>query len=419
MKAINNISKLVQITDSNLQYKTNQEMNQVCELEDAAMIFDEKIIWIGKNSELEEYYKKFSNKPIEIIDAKGKSVIPGFVDPHTHIVFGGNRANEFSRRMQGATYLEIAQEGGGIQSTVRATRAATLDELVDSGSKLINNAIKHGTVALEIKSGYGLNTETEIKMLEAIKIIKSKFPIEIKTTFLGAHDFPIEYKGKEDEYVDLICNEMLSKVAENKLADYCDAFVDKGYYTIEQGRKIFNRAKELGLQIRTHSDEMAWVGATELAAEVGAKSADHLLYVSDEGIERMKNANVVAILLPGTSFFIRLPYANARKIIDSGAITALATDCNPGSSFNENMQMVLWLATLNLRMTAEEALIAATLNAAYSMELSDKLGSIEAGKEASFLMLDTDSYKDMFYHYGYNHIAKTFVKGNEFIGINE
>jgi imidazolonepropionase len=419
MKAIKNISNLVQITDSNLQYKTNQAMNNVCELEDVAMIFDEKIVWIGKNSELEEYYKNFSNEPIEFIDAKGKAVIPGFVDSHTHIVFGGNRAYEFARRMQGATYLEIAEEGGGIQSTVRATRAATLEELVASGSKLINNAIIHGTVALEIKSGYGLDTETEIKMLEAIKILRSKFPIEIKTTFLGAHDFPIEYKGKRDEYVDLICNEMLPKVAENNLADYCDAFVDKGYYTIEQGRKIFNRSKELGLQIRMHADELAWVGAAELAAEVGAKSADHLLFVSDQGIEQMRNANVVATLLPGTSFFIRLPYANARKIIDNGAITALATDCNPGSSYNENMLMVLWLATLNLRMTAEEALTAATLNAAYSMDLSDKLGSLEIGKEASFLILDTDSYKDMFYHYGYNHIAKTFVKGKEFSGIDE
>lgn len=416
MKAITNISSLICINNNLQNFKTDKEFLDICEINDSAIIFDEKILWIGQSGELQKAIIDNNYILDEIIDANQKAVIPGFVDSHTHIVFGGNRANEFARRLQGATYIEIAQEGGGIQSTVKATRSANKAELFESASKLLSNAINHGTVAFEIKSGYGLDLDTEIKMLEVIQMLKVKFPTEIKSTFLGAHDFPIEYKDDRDAYVDLICNEMIQEVAKRKLADYCDAFVDKGYYTLEQGRRIFETAKKFGMGIRTHADELAWVGAAELAAEVGAKSADHLLFVSDEGIESMKKNNVVATMMPGTSFFIRLPYANARKIIDSGNIVALATDCNPGSSFNENMQMVLWLATLNLKMSMEEALVASTLNAAYSMDLHHRLGSIEIGKEASFLVLDIPSYKELFYHYGTNHISKVFIKGQEYIG---
>lgn len=415
MKVIKNISSLVQISINNLPYLLLSGVKDIHEITSAAIIFDDTIRWVGSSSELNYTIKKYNYTITETIDAKGKAVIPGFVDSHTHIVFGGNRANEFSRRLQGATYLEIAQEGGGIQSTVKATREATKNELYESASKLIQNAIQHGTVAFEIKSGYGLDTETEIKMLEVIQMLKENFPVEIKSTFLGAHDFPIEYKDDREAYIDSICNEMIPEVAKRRLADYCDAFVDKGYYTVEQGRKIFETAIRYGMQIRTHADELAWVGAAELAAEVGAKSADHLLFVSDNGINALALTKVVATLLPGTSFFIRMPYAPARKIIERDAIVALASDCNPGSSFNENMQMVLWLATLNLYMSMEEALIASTLNAAYSLDLHHKLGSIEVGKEASFLLLKDSSYKDLFYHYGYNHVDKTFIKGNEFV----
>lgn len=416
LKAIKNISNLVCISNQNQHFKIGNDLQDIVEIQDAAIIFNENILWIGKSSELQQVIID-KNYPVkEIIDANHKAVVPGFVDSHTHIVFGGNRSNEFARRLQGATYIEIAQEGGGIQSTVKATRAASKEELFASSSKLIHNAILHGTVAFEIKSGYGLDTKTEIKMLEVIQMLKEEFPAEIKSTFLGAHDFPPEYQKIRDNYVDLICDEMIPEIAKQGLADYCDAFVDQGYYTIEQGRKIFETAKKFEMEIRIHADELAWVGATELAAEIGAKSADHLLFVSDEGIESMKKNNVVATMLPGTSFFIRLPYANARKIIDSGTIIALASDCNPGSSFNENMQMVLWLATLNLRMSMEEALVASTLNAAFSLGLHHRLGSIEVGKEASFLLLNDISYKDMFYHYGTNHIRKVFIKGQEYIG---
>lgn len=416
MKAIANISSLVCIDDKNQPFKKQDELSNIIEIQNAAIIFDHKIKWIGKSNELNNAILKNNFFIDDIFDVNYKAIIPGFIDSHTHIVFGGNRSNEFARRLQGASYIEIAQEGGGIQSTVKATRSASKAELFESASKLLSNAIKHGTVAFEIKSGYGLDLNTEIKMLEVIHMLKEKFPTEIKSTFLGAHDFPIEYKDNKEQYVNLICNEMIPEVARRKLADYCDAFVDKGYYTLEQGRRIFETAKKFGMEIRTHADELACVGAAELAAEVCAKSADHLLLVSDEGIESMKKNNVVATMLPGTSFFTRLPYANARKIIDKGAIVALATDCNPGSSFTENMQMILWLATLNLKMSMEEALVASTLNAAYSIDLHHRLGSIEVGKEASFLILDVPSYKDMFYHYGINHIDKVFIKGQEYIG---
>ena len=252
-----------------------------------------------------------------------------------------------------------------------------------------------------------------MNQLYAIKRLKETLPVEIRTTFLGAHDFPPEYADEHDKYVDIICEEMLPAVAEEGLADYCDAFVDKGYYTIEQGRRIFEKALDLDLKIKMHADELDDVDAAALAAEVGALSADHLLFVSDKNIDKMREAGTVACLLPGTAYFIRMPYAPARKIIDKGAIVALATDCNPGSSYTENMQTILSLAAINMRMTAEESITAATLNAAHSLELSDNVGSIETGKNADFLIADVASYAEMFYHFGINHIEETWVKGKK------
>jgi imidazolonepropionase len=415
IRAFKNISSLVLVSNDNSLFKIKEKMRDVCEIKDGAVIFDEKILWVGKSDELDRYIEQSKLKVEVIVSMQGHTIMPGFIDPHTHLIFGGDRSAEFARRLEGATYVQIAEEGGGIQSTVRATRAASLESLVENGRKLMLNAIKHGTVGFEIKSGYGLSVESEIKSLQAIKQLKDEFPVHISSTFLGAHDFPPEFQDKRDEYVDIICNEMLPSVAKDGLADYCDAFVDKGYYTVEQGEKIFRKANELGMKIKMHADELACVGAAELAGKVDAISADHLLFVSDEGIEALKSAGTVATLLPGTSFFIRMPHANARKIIDSGAITALSTDCNPGSSFTENMQMILWLAVINLKMTAEEALTAATLNAAHAIEQSDKLGSLEPGKDASFIILDCPSYKELFYHFGMNHVQRVFINGKEFI----
>ncbi len=408
---INNIDSLVTMNNNGKLFKTKEEMHDVGEIKDAAIIFDNNILWIGKSQDADEAIKNNNFKIDEIISGKGKTILPGFVDSHTHIVFAGNRSNEFARRLRGATYQEIAAEGGGILRTMKATREASIEDLAQKGIQLAKSAIKYGTTSIEVKSGYGLTLESELNQLEAVKILKKELPMNIRTTFMGAHDFPPEYQNDREAYIDLIINEMLPKVAENKLADYVDAFVDKGYYTTDQGRRILSKAKEMGFELRLHADELADVDAASLAAEMNCLSADHLLFVSDKGIEALKNAGTVATLLPGTAYFIRMPYAPARKLIDSGAIVALATDCNPGSCFTENMQMILSLAVINMKMTAEEALNAATINAAYALRLSDRVGSLEIGKQSDVIMADVDSYTDLFYHFGINHIEKVWING--------
>ncbi len=410
-----NIGSLVTISQKGEKYKTGMAISDVAEIKDGAILFSEKIEWIGTSSDAKKKLDDKSIIPDKIIDAEGKTVLPGFIDSHTHIVFAGNRSDEFGRRLRGATYQEIAESGGGIQATVRATRNATIEELFDNGLRLAKSAIKYGTTSLEIKSGYGLDLETELKMLRAIKKMKEVLPIKIRTTFLGAHDFPLEYKDNHDKYVEILCKEMLPIVAEEGLAEYCDAFVDKGYYSIQQAERIFRSAMDLGLKIRMHADELADVDAAGLAADIGAISADHLLFISDKNIDKLRDSGTVATLLPGTAYFIRMPYAQARKIIDRGAIVALATDCNPGSCFTENMQNILSLSVINMRMTAEEALNAATLNAAHSLGYSSEAGSIEVGKDADLILTDTTSYIDLFYHFGVNHVDSVWVRGELFV----
>ncbi len=412
---IKNISSLVTMDGNNIHYRTSTEMQNISEIKNGAVLFSDKIEWTGTTEEAEKLISQGKINPNEIIDFTGKTVLPGFVDSHTHLVFGGDRSGDFGKRLRGYTYQQIAAEGGGIQTTVKGTRLASIDSIVEQAEKLALSAIKHGTTAMEIKSGYGLSLESEIKLLEAIKILKEKLPIHISTTFLGAHDFPIEYQNDRDKYVDLICNEMLPYIASHGLAEYCDAFVDKGYYTIEQGAKIFNKAKELGFKIRTHADELADVQAAKMASQVGAKSADHLLFISDEGISALKESGTVATLLPGTAYFIRMPYAPARKIIDAGVITALASDCNPGSCFTENMQLIMSFAVINMYMTAEEALTAATINPAYSLGISDTHGSLSVGKNANFIVADTHSYLNLFYHFGINNISQVWVNGKKIV----
>ena len=412
---IKNISSLVTVNNNGKLYKTGKEMADVGEIKDGAILFDEKILWIGTTEECDKLLAAGELKTDTVISAAGKTVLPGFVDSHTHVVFGGNRSNEFARRLRGATYKEIAEEGGGILATMKATRAASVEDLCAVGRKLSLNALRYGTTSIEIKSGYGLTVESELKQLEAANKLKSELPMHVSITFMGAHDFPPEYANDREGYVNLLINEMLPAVAKQGYAEYCDAFVDQGYYTSEQSTRIFNAAKALGLKIRSHADEMADVAAAENAANAGAISADHLLFVSDSSIEAMKKSGTVATMMPGTAYFIRMPYAPARKIIDSGAITALATDCNPGSCFTENMQMVLSLAVINMKMTAEEALNAATINGAYALRISDKRGSLEVGKCADILMADASSYTDLFYHFGVNHIESVWTNGEKVV----
>lgn len=406
-----NISSLVTVKSGNKGYKEGKEMQDIEEIKDAAIIFDEKIVWIGRDSEAEKCIADNEYIINETRNLKGKTIMPGFVDSHTHIVFGGDRSEEFGLRMRGATYEEIAIAGGGIQNTVKATRDASFEDLYDKGKELIRNAIRYGTTSLEIKSGYSLNLEGELKQLRVIKKLNEDLPLDITSTFMGAHDFPPEFKHDRDEYLAQIINDMLPKVKEESLAEFCDIFIDRGYYTNEDAEKILGAAKAMGFRLKAHCDELADVGATKFASEMGATSVDHLLFVNDEGIESIIKNKTVASLLPGTAFFIRLPYAPARKLIDSGAIVALATDCNPGSCFTENMQLIQSLGLLNMNMTAEEVISASTINAAYSIRKSGNIGSLEIGKNANFNVFNSDNYLNIFYHFGINQIEETRING--------
>jgi imidazolonepropionase len=413
MKFIKNISSLVTVDAQGKTEKIGADMNNIGEIRDGAIVFDDRIRFVGATHDALEYIRTNNIQITETLDASGKTILPGFVDSHTHIVFAGNRSSEFARRLRGVTYQQIAEEGGGIQTTVKATRNASIEELFQSGKKLAISAMKYGTTTIEIKSGYSLNLLGELNQLSAIKMLADELPITIKATFLGAHDFAPEFKNDRDGYVDLICNEMIPAVVEQGIAEYCDVFIDKGYYTLEQGEKVLKAAKDAGLKLKVHADELADVSAAKLAAELGAISADHLLFVSDESIEALKQSQTVACLLPGTAYFIRMPYADARKMIDSGLIVAISTDTNPGSSFTENMQLILSLSVINMKMTAEEAIVAATLHGARALELSTTKGSLEIGKDADFIICNCDSYTDIFYHFGINHVESTWIGGNK------
>ena len=412
---IKNISSLCTLSSGNPIARRGDEMQNITEIKNGAIIFNEKIEFVGTT---EEAQKRIVEKQLKIdktIDATGKTIIPGFCDSHTHIVFAGDRSDEFARRLRGVTYKEIAEEGGGILHTMKATRKASLEELVQAGKKLALSAMKYGTTSIEIKSGYSLTTEGELNQLRAIKQLKKELPLNIRSTFMGAHDFPPEYKNNREKYVDLIINEMIPAVAEEKLADYCDAFIDEGYYTLDEAGKIFEAAKKYGMKIRTHSDEMADVGAAGFSADIGAVSADHLLFASDKSIVKMAKSDIVATMMPATAYFIRMPYAPARKMIKAGCCVALASDCNPGSSFTENMQLVLSLAVINMKMTAEESLTAATLNGAKAMNLSEVTGSLAPGKQADFIIANVNSYVDIFYHFGINHVDEVWIKGKNIV----
>ncbi len=347
-----------------------------------------------------------------VINARNGVVMPAFVDPHTHLVFAGTREDEFNMRIQGKTYMEIAKAGGGINSTVKKTREAGEGELYEAAKSNLLKMIEHGVATFEIKSGYGLDTETELKQLRVIKKLMENMPVDIKATFLGAHEIPPEYREDKEKYIEILINEMLPAVKEQGIAEYCDIFCEEGVFDVEESRRILTKAKELGFKIRMHADELTPLGGAELAAELGAKSADHLVYISDKGIDAMVSKNVVFVMLPGTTFFLMSQkYAPAKKIAERGGIVALSTDFNPGSSYTHSMPMIITLACLNMGLTIEQAINAATINAAYSLDLHNKTGSIHKGKQADLIFLDIPSYKFLVYNYGVNHISTVVKKG--------
>lgn len=348
---------------------------------------------------------------IESRDMAGKSLIPGFVDPHTHMCFARRREAEFELRLAGTPYLEILKQGGGILSSVKAVAEASEEELYQVTRKHAESALKTGTTTLEIKSGYGLDTVNELKQLEVIGKLARFGVQDVVATFLGAHAIPASYKQNPDDFITLVIEEMLPAVKKQGIARYCDIFCEEGVFSIAQGRRLLTAAKKLGLKVKIHADEVHDLGGAALAAELTACSADHLLAASDDNIRALASGGVVANLLPATAYSLRKPYARARFMIDHNLPVALATDCNPGSSYTESMPFVIGLAVLNMRMTPAEALVAATLNAAYAIDMADKVGSFETGKQADFLVLDGESPAILAYHAGVSPVEEVYKKG--------
>jgi len=352
------------------------------------------------------------SKKTRVIDAAKRVVTPGLVDPHTHPVFAGQRAAEFEMRIAGKSYMEIAMDGGGIISTVEAVRKASKNALKNNGRRILDRMLTYGTTTVEAKSGYGLTTRDEIKQLLAIKELNEEHEIDLVPTFLGAHEVPPEYKNNADDYVALICSEMIPLVATRNLAVFCDAFCEKGVFTSRQTRVILQSAQAYGLKIKLHADELSNTGGAELAAEFGAVSADHLVFVGDEGIHLMYKAGVIPVLLPGTTFFLGIGQkAPARKMLEKGLAVAIATDCNPGSSMTESMQIIMTLACLEYKISPAEVLSAATLNAAYAVDKGNEVGSLAPGKFADLLIWDAEDYREIPYHFGGNMIASVYKKG--------
>jgi imidazolonepropionase len=369
-----------------------------------------KIVFIGDGKKFKEEVRLEENGLC--IDGNGLVGLPGFVDPHTHLPFAGTREQEFVLRLEGHTYQQLAEKGLGIQTTVKATRHASKKELLSLCLSRLDRMILHGTTTVEGKSGYGLNFDDEIKQLEALQEADRLHAIDIVSTFMGAHEVPQEYKAKKNDYIDLLIDRILPKVKEQKLAEFFDVFCEEGVYSIEETKKLVRAAKDAGFKIKIHADEFSPLGGAKLAAEEGAVSADHLINITQEGIRKLAQSQTAATLLPAVSFFLMLDKkAPVRKLIQEGAIIALATDFNPGSSMTESMLFVLQLAVFALKMSIEEAINASTANAAYALARHEDVGSLEVGKKMDLVLYEAPNYPTIVYHLGINPIKHVIKNG--------
>ena len=388
--------------------RVGAEMSELGIIRNGGMLIrDGTIDMIGPSNEIEK-----KSRDAEIVDASGRVVLPGFVDAHTHLVFAGNRLDDFERRARGETYAQIAKAGGGIWSTVEKTRAANDIDLLEQAKKHAGWFLKCGTTTVEAKSGYGLTVDDELKILRVIRRLKDETPLEFVPTFLGAHAIPHEDRQSPQRYVDLVINEMLPRVAKEKLAEFCDVFCEEGYFDIERSREISTAAKKLGLKLRIHADQLSNSGGAKLAGELNATTADHLEKTEEQGIAAMKAGGVQPVLLPGSVYSLGSTcYPRTREMIETGLAVVIATDFNPGSSPSPSMPMMLSVACTQMRMSPAEAMTASTINAAYSLGRGDKIGSIEPGKLANFSIFDCEDYRELAYWFGFSQTSSVYVNG--------
>lgn len=382
-------------------------MNDVKICENAAVYCEDGVIKAAGPED--EMMKQISSGPIDTVDAEGCCAVPGFIDPHTHFLFGGTREDEFVSRLEGVSYMELHRRGGGIVSTMKKTRAMTEDEMFAAGKNVLAEMAKQGFTTVEGKSGYGLDHDTELRMLRAMKRMDEELPLTVKRTFLGAHAVPPEYSGRSGYYIDFLIDKVLPETAD--LAEFCDVFCEKGVFTIEESRRLLLAAEKAGLKLKLHADEIVSTGGGGLAADLKAVSADHLLAVSDEDIAKLAHSSTVTVLLPMTAFCMRKDFAPARKMIDAGCAAALASDFNPGSCYSYSASLMLALAVISMKVTINEALTALTLNAAAAVDAADQLGSIEPGKRADIVLLNKPDYRFLVYLTGINTVKHVIKDG--------
>ncbi len=404
-----NIKQLLQIRESGIESLKGQEMKELPKIDNAWLLVENGVI-----SDFGEMDNVPTMDEVDAIDASGKILLPGWIDSHTHLVYAGNREQEFVDRINGLTYEEIANKGGGILNSAKKLQETSEEELYVQSAHRLEEVMKMGTTAIEIKSGYGLTTEAELKMLRVIKRLKENYPLAIKATFLGAHAVPKEYKDNKEAYLDLLVNEMMPLIAREKLADYVDIFCEKGYFTVEDTHKILSAGKKYNLIPKIHVNQFNSIGGIQAGIDHDALSVDHLEVVNPEDIEALKGSKTMPVALPSCSLFLGIPYTPARDIMDAGLPLALATDYNPGSTPSGNMNLVVSLACIKMKMNPEEAINAATVNAAYAMGLSETHGSITKGKAANFILTENiPSYGFLPYSFGANHIDSVYINGKK------
>jgi imidazolonepropionase len=404
---IRDIGQLVCVARAGERSKSGRAMRELSVLTEAALLVrDGRIAWVGSMAE---------HPPLsagtEVLDATGRTLLPGFVDSHTHLVFAGTREDEFEQRLEGHSYQEIAARGGGINATVRRVRQASKAELKALARARLRRLLACGVTTVEVKSGYGLSPADELKCLEVIAELNAEGPWELTPTFLGAHAVPPEYRDDRAGYLRLLVETMLPEVARGRLAEFCDVFCETGVFSLAESEHLLHRARDLGFQLKLHADELTPLGGAELAARLGAVSADHLLCITEAGIDALAASGTVATLLPGTAFFLGLPYAPARRLIERGVPVALASDCNPGTCPTENLPLVGAMACTQMRMLPAEVVTALTLNAAAALGRADRLGSLEVGKQADLVLCDVPDYRHLFYHFGGHHVWRVFKRG--------